>query len=375
MIKSSTALLSLTVDVDAVVSNWRLIRERVAPARVAAVVKADAYGLGVRAIAPALAAAGCRVFFVATLDEGLVLRSLVEEADIVVLSGPVAGTEDAFQAARLVPTINSLEQLGLWRNLARRLELPLTMVLHVDTGMTRLGLEAGEIDRLIDDPDLMAGVGPMLILSHLACADTPAHPLNARQRERFRKIVGRLSARPPGSLAARSLAASSGVFLGPAYHFDLLRPGAALYGVNPTPGQPNPMAPVVRLSGRVLQVRDVDSTMTVGYGATHQMAGPGRVATVAVGYADGWFRALANRGHGVIDGKQVPVVGRISMDLTTFDVSAIPPERVRPGMMLDLIGPGYTVDDVAADAGTIGYEILTALGRRAERHYLGGVPV
>ena len=194
-------------------------------------------------------------------------------------------------------------------------------------------------------------------------ADQPAAVLNAAQRARFAAAAARLPE------IAASLAASSGIFLGPSYHLDLVRPGAALYGVNPQPGCPNPMRQVVRLSARILQVRQIDRGETVGYGAAHVMAAPGRVATAAVGYADGWLRSLSRRGGGTIAGTRVPLIGRVSMDLVTFDVSAIPEELARPGVMIELLGTGYGVDDAAADAGTIGYEILTALGARYHRVY------
>jgi alanine racemase len=201
------------------------------------------------------------------------------------------------------------------------------------------------------------------VMSHLACADEPAHALNDRQRERFAAAAVQMLGVPA------SLAASSGVFLGPGYHFDLVRPGAALYGVNPQAGRPNPLRQVLRLSGKVLQVREIDRGESVGYGAAHVMAASGRVATVAVGYADGWLRSLSRRGCAYVGGTRVPLLGRVSMDLVAFDVSAVDPALVRPGMSVELLGPEYGVDDAAADAGTIGYEILTALGARYHRVY------
>lgn len=360
------ATMLLTVDLAAIVANWRRLRDRAGPAECAAVVKADAYGLGAARVAPALAAAGCRRFFVATVDEGVALRTAIPDGEVLVLCGPLAGTEAEFDAHRLTPVLNSLEQVARWRAHAARRGAALAAALHVDTGMTRLGLEAAELARLADDSGLLAGLRPVLAMSHLACADAAGAAMNREQRDAFARMTAGLPPMP------RSLAASSAIFLGPDYHFDLVRPGAALYGINPTPGPANPMAPVLRLEARILQVRDVDTPMTVGYGATHRVAGRGRIATAAVGYADGWFRSLGNRGHATIGGTLVPVVGRISMDLTTFDVGGLPPEAaVVPGAMIELIGPGHDVDAVAAEAGTIGYEVLTALGRRAARRYLG----
>jgi alanine racemase len=202
-----------------------------------------------------------------------------------------------------------------------------------------------------------------MLLSHLACAETPEHVLNVRQRERF------VSARQQLAGVKASLAASSGIFLGPDFHFDAVRPGAALYGVNPCPGCPNPMRPVVRLCAKIIQIRKIDRGESVGYGAAHVMDGPGFLATAAIGYADGWPRSLSHRGCGWLAGKRVPLLGRMSMDLATFDVSAIDPAQRHPGAMIELLGEHYGVDEAAADAGTIGYEILTALGARYHRVY------
>jgi alanine racemase len=330
------------------------------------VVKADCYGLGAERIAPALAAAGCRTFIVATLDEGIALRRVLASEVILVLNGPLPGTEGEYAAHSLVPVLNSLGQITAWSNFAKAGSGAPAAAIHIDTGMNRLGLDEAELDRLAARPEVLAGVRPILTLSHLACADERDNPMNERQRSRFIELATRLPAMP------LSLSASGGCFLGRAYHFDLVRPGAALYGLNPTPDRPNPMAQVVRLQGKILQVRDVDSPRTVGYGASHRVTRAGRIATVAVGYADGWLRSLGNRGHGVIGGVTVPLVGRVSMDLTCFDVTAVPPAEAHPGALIDLIGPGQSVDSVAADAGTIGYEILTALGRRHHRRWLTG---
>ena len=236
-------------------------------------------------------------------------------------------------------------------------------ILHVDSGLNRLGLTRREVEELATSPDRLAGIALRAVMSHLACADEPEHPLNAAQRDAFAAARGIL---PP---APASLAASSGIFLGPDYHGDLVRPGAALYGVNPQPGQPNPMQQVVKLKGRILQVREVDRGQPVGYGATHVMGSPGRLATVALGYADGWLRSASQRASGRIGGKQVPLLGRVSMDLVVFDVSGIDPALARPGGFVELLGEDYGVDAAAINAGTIGYEVLTALGRRYHRIY------
>jgi alanine racemase len=360
----------LTVDLDALQANYRRLGQELGGVACGAAVKADAYGLGMGRVAPALAAAGARCFFVALPDEALDLRrDLAEraaEAEIFVLGGPMPGSEADLLAHGLIPVLNSLDDLDRWRAVAARQGRALAAALHVDTGMCRLGLPPGELDLLADQHDRLAGVELRTVMSHLACADEATHPMNARQLAEFRAALARLPRAPA------SFANSSGIFLGPDYHFDLARPGAALYGVNPTPDRPSPMRQVVRLQGRILQVREIDAPQTVGYGATHRASGPARLATVAAGYADGYLRALSNRGVGRIGGLEVPLVGRVSMDLVTFDVSAVPAEVARPGATIELLGPDLGVDEIGRRAGTIGYEILTALGRRYHRTYQGG---
>jgi alanine racemase len=349
----------LEIDLGAIVANWRMLAATAAPAACAAVVKGNAYGLGATRVAKGLTAAGCRRLFVATVDEGVRLRdALGPQPQIAVLNGPLPGSAPAFAAAGLMPVLNAPQQVVEWAALATPAK-PRAFV-HIDTGFNRLGLSAAELAKNRDRIRSFALAG---VVSHLACADDAAHELNTGQHQRFVAACKLL----PGVPA--SLAASSGIFLGREYHFDEVRPGAALYGVNPTPGNANPMRPVVRLAARIVQVRKIDTGESVGYGAAHIMERPGILATAAIGYADGWPRALSHRGCGWLGGVRVPLVGRVSMDLTTFDVSAAPPEQVHPGTMIELIGDRYSVDDVAADAGTIGYEILTSLGARYHRVY------
>ncbi|HXP31775.1 MAG TPA: alanine racemase [Stellaceae bacterium] len=355
----------LEIDLDAIAANWRNLGARLGPAtRLAAVVKADAYGLGAARVAPALAAAGCRLFFVATIDEGIALRRTLPAAEIAVFNGLVPAIPGEFARARLMPVLNDLGQVESWRRFARRRgDAP--AMLHIDTGMARLGLSKSEVALLLDEPERLHGVSLAAILSHLANAGDPADPMNAAQRDTFRAALARLPHAPA------SLAASSGIFLGADFHFDFARSGAALYGVNPLARGLNPMRQVVHLKARILQVRDIDRGESVGYGAAHRMERAGRVATVAVGYADGWLRSASHRGHVGIAVARAPVIGRISMDLLTIDVTGIDPELARPGNFVDLLDERYGVDEAAAAAGTIGYEILTALGRRALRVYRG----
>ena len=357
----------LTIDLDAVADNYRRLCAELGAAACAAVVKADAYGLGMARVAPALARAGARTFFVAQLDEATALRAMFPvEVEIYVLNGLGAGPVAEFQAGRVHPVLNSLGEIDAWAAAARAEGRALPAAVHIDTGISRLGLPDDELEVLAADRGRLAGIDLRYLLSHLACADRPEHPLNAEQLRRFRAARARLPDAPA------SLANSSGIFLGADYHLDLARPGVALYGVNPTPGQPNPMRQVVRLQGKILQVREIDASRTVGYGATHRAAGPTRIATVAVGYADGYLRSLSNRGSAWLGDRRVPVVGRVSMDLITLDVTGASAEAARPGAFVDLIGADLSTDEVAEAAGTIGYEILTSLGRRYHRVYRGG---
>ncbi len=357
----------LTIDLDAVADNYRRLCAELGAAACAAVVKADAYGLGMARVAPALARAGARTFFVAQLEEATALRAMFPvEVEIFVLNGLGAGPVAEFQAGRVHPVLNSLGEIDAWAAAARAAGRALPAAVHIDTGINRLGLPDDELEALAADRGRLAGIDLRYLLSHLACADRPEHPLNAEQLRRFRAARARLPDAPA------SLANSSGIFLGADYHVDLARPGVALYGVNPTPGQPNPMRQVVRLQGKILQVREIDASRTVGYGATHRAAGPTRIATVAVGYADGYLRSLSNRGSAWLGDRRVPVVGRVSMDLITLDVTGASAEAARPGAFVDLIGADLSTDEVAEAAGTIGYEILTSLGRRYHRVYRGG---
>lgn len=352
----------LLVDLAAIVANWQQLARCGRPAETAAVVKADAYGLGMAQVAPALARAGCRTFFVARLEEGIGLRARLPEARIFVLDGVGPGEAETFRAERLVPVLNHVGQIDRWREEARRAGEPLEAALHVDTGMTRLGLLPE--DALALAAADLEGIRLVLLMSHMACADEPEHPLNQQQLQLFRALRARFAEVPA------SLAASSSIFLGSDFHFDLLRPGVALYGVNPTPHAPNPMRPVVELRAPVLQLYELREPRSVGYGATRRLQPGTRVATVAAGYADGILRAASNQATARFDGYELPLIGRVSMDLICVDVSAVPAGRLSEGSELALISGPDGVDRLAAAAGTIGYELLTRLGSRLERVYL-----
>lgn len=357
---------TLEIDLAALRTNYRRILTELDGTPSAVVCKADGYGLGSEKAARAFWDAGARVFFVAQPAEAIRLReSLPLEAEIHVLNGAPPGAERAFRDNRLIPVLNALGDIERWRGYCRDRETPLPCDIHVDTGMLRLGLPPGELARIEADPGLVDGLDVRLVISHLACADELGHAKNTEQLAAFRQ------ARQVLPMGRACFANSSGCFLGPDYRFDLGRPGVALYGVNPRPEGPNPMSPVVRLTARILQVRRVDAPETVGYGASYRVGNPARIATVPVGYADGYLRSISNRGHAMLAGHEVPVVGRVSMDLTTFDVSGVPEELAQPGAEVELLGSAVTADDLAAAAGTIGYEILTSLGSRYRRVYVG----
>ena len=359
----------LTIDLGALADNYRLLRGRLSGADCAAVVKADAYGLGAARVAGALWRAGCRQFFVAHLQEGIALRAaLPADAEIFILNGLMPGAEAACLDARLTPVLNSLAQVDAWTDLSRRQGRALPAILQIDSGMARLGLAPAEVDQLAGDPARLGGVALRAVMSHLACADEPAHPANQAQLAQFEAQRRRLSPAPA------SFANSSGIFLGPDYHFDLARPGAALYGVAPVPEAPNPMRAVVRLDARVIQTREIAAGDAVGYGHGFQAPGPARIATLAIGYADGWPRSLGRTGVAYVGDRALPIAGRVSMDSLTLDITTLPADMLKPGDFVELLGPHQSIDDVASAAGTIGYEILTSLGGRYRRRYLDRSP-
>ena len=357
----------LTVDLAAVEANWIKLSGVTVPVECAAVVKADAYGCGLEPVTRRLYKAGCRTFFVADVVEGRRARAIAPDAIIYVLNGLMPGSAPAFANDYLRPVINSTTELAEWDAFVAINNWRGGAALHVDTGMNRLGITVDEAVALA--PRLQSeSHGFTLLMSHLACAETPDHPMNDRQIRLFREI--RLLYRGLTS----SLANSSGIFLGGTVFCDLVRPGVALYGVNPTPGQKNPMRPVVELKGRVIQVRVVNQGDTVGYGAAFAAARPSRIAIVALGYADGFLRSAAAArskpaADVVIAGRRCPVAGRVSMDLLAVDVTHLPEGTARRGDLATLIGDGMSIDDLAAAMGTIGYEVLTSLGRRYHRVY------
>jgi alanine racemase len=360
----------LTIDLAALAANWRDIAGRVAPSACASCIKGDGYGIGLEAAARTLSAAGCGTFFVATIDEGL--RAAAETGNTVyVLNGFPPGTAAVVADAGLRPVLGSIEEVEDWVALGRARGRRFPAALHVDTGMNRLGLARNLATALAADEGIRGALDLTLLMSHLACADTPDHPLNARQIEAF----AAMRALFPGVPA--SLANSAASLALPDARLDLVRPGIALYGGVAVTGRPNPMQPVARLEGRIIKIREAAAGESVGYGAAETLARRSRLAVVGIGYADGFPRAAgssdaATGAAGWLAGHRVPLVGRVSMDLLVYDVTDVPPETARRGAWIELFGPNVAVDEVAACAGTIGYEVLTHLGRRFARDYVGG---
>ncbi|TPI17312.1 alanine racemase [Mesorhizobium sp. B4-1-1] len=354
----------LTIDLGAMRENYRRLKVRLDGVRCAGVLKADGYGLGAAQVASALAKEGCDIFFVALLGEGIALRKAIGPGpDIFVLNGLPPGSEPEAAVAGLWPVVNSAMQLKAWREIARAMGRSLAAAIQVDSGMARLGMAPAEVEAVVGEAGAFDGVDIRFVMSHLARADEPQQAANEKQRREFELLRKMLPAAPA------SLANSSGIFLGPAYHYDLARPGAALYGVNPTPHAPNPMLPVIGLQAKVAQTRQVGAGVGIGYGHTHQAEGPLRLATISLGYGDGWHRRAASAAW--FEGVRLPFIGRVSMDSIVLDISALAAGRLGEGDLVELIGPSQSVDDAAGHAGTIGYEILTSLGARFHRRYIG----
>lgn len=361
-ITNKSASSWLTVDLGALAANYNLFKDKAAPGcRAAAVIKADAYGLGAEKALAALENRGCPFYFVATPEEGSALRRLTQKP-LAVLSGLYKGAESLYIHENLIPVLNSLEEIARWQKKAVQHQIPLRALVHFDTGMNRLGLGVDETAALHAEPGILKGLEILYMMSHFACADEKDHPMTVMQYARFMEATALFPA------VKRSLANSAGAFCSPTYHFDLLRPGMALYGLNPTPWRDNPMKPVVTLRARILQVRAVKKGDTAGYGASYRFEKDGYAATVALGYADGFLRSLGNRGKLYYGDAACPIAGRVSMDAVIVDTGFLERQPV-PGESMEVIGSHQDADSLAKDAGTIGYEILTSLGRRYYREY------
>lgn len=370
----------ITIDLDAITANWRALDSLSAPSTVTAgVVKADAYGLGADVIAPRLAAEGCQLFFVMSLDEGIRLRHSLRLAGfdglpIFCLSGCHAGQENEYLANGLSPVINDLGQVARLGMLAKRHDIAIPAALHIDTGMTRLGLTPDETDWLIehmqDGANALEGIELIYLMSHMSSAEVENAASNGQQLEAFKAL------RPFFAKARASLANSGGVLLDKSFHFDMTRPGIALYGAHPagisaTAGQAALLQPAVNWDARILQLRHASSGEAVGYGGTHVLTRDSLIATIGVGYGDGYPRCLGGIAVAQIDSHTAPVIGRISMDSMALDVTEIPETTIRYATTARLLGPHYDTSAMARDAGTISYEILTGLGQRPARRYVG----
>lgn len=392
---------TLTIDLSAIVSNWQTLRTRFTGEETAAVVKANAYGLGAIPVTRALAAAGCHTFFVATLEEGIELRTAFPDIRILVFHGVGPGEEFAFRSNRLIPVLNSPEQLARWVPVAREYRDAIS-ALQLDTGMHRIGFT--ESEWAMFTPEIFEDARVSLILSHLACASEPEHKMNLRQLALFERLTHRTRGIP------LSLCNSGGIHLPKTFHFDLARPGCALYGISPT-GYPltgdtvrgaptgattqrqrseggesrserggatppsvseaNEILPVATWQAPIIQIHTTDTATSVGYSATQDVPKGTRIATVASGYADGYHRSLSNNSYGVIAGHRVPLLGRVTMDMLSFDVTGVPDSHLYESARITLLGADPSVDELAARAGTIGYEILTSIGARLDRVYVG----
>ncbi len=358
----------LTVDLKVLQDNWRKIAREVTPAECAATVKGDAYGIGIEPAVRALWSAGCRIYFVALPHEGKAVRQFLPEADIYVMNGLMTGLAVHYRDHDLIPCLASPEEIVEWSDFCKAEGQRLACALHIDTGINRLGLTGRQVEQLAASPQVFDRINLRLILSHLACGDDPGSQMNHQQSDAFDRLRGIL----PDAKA--SLANSPGCFLGNGFTHDIVRPGVALYGGNPFATRPNPMSPVVHLYAPILQVRDVPVGGTVGYSATWTAARPSKIEVLGLGYRDGYPRALsypANDGpaHVMIGGHYAPVVGRVSMDLITVDVTDISEDFARRGGNAEMMGDHVTVDDIARWADTIPYEILTHLGSRYTRLY------
>lgn len=368
---SAAARGLLTVDLGGIQANWRWLAAVAQGAECAGVVKADAYGMGIEPVVRALWDAGCRTFFVATLTEGRRLKVALPAATAYVLDGLMPGTAPLYPTYGLRPVLGSLAEIEEWAAYARAAGARFPAAVHIDTGMNRLGLTAAEVEALSANPTPFDAFPVGLVMSHLACADTPASPMNARQKGLFDALRAKLPAAPA------SLANSAGTLLGGDYRYDLVRPGIALYGGRAIEGRPNPAAKVVRVEARILRIRAAAAGETVGYGATYTLTRPSRLATIALGYADGFLRSISGPigrppPPAYVSGCPAPILGRVSMDVVTIDVTDIPQALAQRGAWAELIGRHVQVDDLADSSGTIGYEVLTRLGPRFQRVYLSG---
>jgi len=361
--KSSNGVL--TINLNALADNYRLFQEHVNQGcAIAGVVKANAYGLGRKEVTTKLKDIKCPQFFVATLDEAFSIRSYDTQTPIAVLNGLMQGMEKEYVAHNITPVLNTPNDIERWSNLATNTDSKLPAIIHFDTGMNRLGLGSTETKKLVEDLSILKPINVQAIMSHFSCADEKDHPLTTKQAKLFKQIAQHF----PKS--KKSLSNSPGLFRDNAYHYDIIRPGYSLYGGNPTPETNNPMNNVVSLNAAILQIRECEKGESIGYGATHSFSEKTRTATVALGYADGFLRSGSSKAVLYYNNQPCPVLGRVSMDLTSIDISHIKGKQPKQGEAIEILGPNQDIDDLAETAGTIGYEVLTALGARYKREYI-----
>jgi alanine racemase len=363
---SATGLL--TIDLGQIARNWQAVARLVTPAECGAVVKANAYGLGADRVVPALHKAGCKTFFIATPDEAAEVRRLAPTGTVFALDGLMPGAGEALIAANAIPVLSSLPEVLEWTALAKSSGAKLAAALHVDSGLNRLGLSVSDVQKLINDPNTLRALDIKLVMSHLACADDPLDAKNEQQRAAF---DARRALLPK---ARASLAASDGLMLGASYHYDLVRPGYALYGGQAFKGGATPVRPAVHAAARILQVRIVAAGETVGYAGSWRAPRKSKIAVIAAGYADGYARAASSTWDAIggvvrINGEFALIAGRVSMDLITADVTDFK-VAVERGDLAEIIGPGLSIEEAGQRAGTIGYEVLTSLSRRFHRDYV-----
>ena len=355
----------LEINIDSIIHNYQLINNKVGNTECAAVLKADAYGMGASVVAKALDKVGCSTFFVATIDEGIELRACFSknENQIAVLSGLLEGSEDIFYSNKLTPVLNDTEQIKKWAIYNKQKKISAPGILHIDTGMNRLGLTINELYDIIKNPTELKELHVECIMSHLACGDQPRDIMNEKQLSVF------LNAKKEFPNVKASLANSAGVFLGQSYHLDMVRPGIALYGSGSGSILSKPLKQVIKLYSRILQIRTLSTGASVGYGASYRVSEATRVATVGLGYADGYLRSLSNCSWVFFNGLRLPVIGRISMDYITIDITQIASEKIKTGDFIEIIGDKFTLDDLATVANTVPHELLTRLGTRHHRIY------
>lgn len=368
VIPSDLAGAVLSIDLSALQKNYKTLAKKAGKAACGAAIKGNAYGLGIVPVSKALWDAGCRDYFVARPKEGEELRALLPDATIYVLDGLFPGQAEFYAINKLRPALIAMDEAREWAAFGRQYGTALPCALHVDTGINRLGLSMEQFHALTLDKFLMQGLNVSLLMSHLACADSPDHPLNEKQRQRF-SIVRATMPDVPASLAN-----SSGIYLGKAYAHDLVRPGIALYGGNPVAPKKNPMQAVAHLEGSIIQLRDVKKGETVGYSATWKAPRDSRIAILGAGYKDGVPRTLSSKQKNGpaqvwVGGKRCPIIGRVSMDMMGIDVTDVKPALLQKGARAEIFGNRVSIDEAASWAGTISYELLTRLGSRYARVY------